>query len=158
MKYSFDSLEQEAYLNLWRTYDQLKSIEDNFFQEFDLTAQQYNVLRLLRDEHPQPLQTLVVARRLISKAPDITRILDKLSDRELVSRNRPADNRRVVEVQILQPGLELLQKLDEQLGRCHQHQLGHLKQAELKELTRLLRLARQPHENPKSFWYNSLQD
>jgi len=92
----FDSSHQEAYLNLWRTYDKLRSIEDAVFLRFELTAQQYNTLRLLRGEHPQKLHTLVLAKRLVSKAPDITRLLDRLEERKLISRERPDDNRRVV--------------------------------------------------------------
>src|SRR5581483_2977738 len=86
----FDSAEQEAYLNLWRTYDRLRMLEDELFGRFDLTAQQYNALRLLRGEHPETLPTLTLAARLVSHAPDITRLLDKLERRGLVHRGRPA--------------------------------------------------------------------
>src|SRR5450755_4254427 len=77
----FDSLEQEVFLNLWRTYDRLRALEDELFSRYDLTPQQYNVLRLLKAEHPQALPTLVLANRLVSRAPDITRMLDKLEQR-----------------------------------------------------------------------------
>src|ERR1700744_5342836 len=97
---TFDSTEQEVFLNLWRTYDRLRALEDALFGEHDLTAQQYNALRLLRAEHPAGLQTLTLAGRLISRAPDITRLVDKLAERKLVERHRPADNRRVVQVAI----------------------------------------------------------
>ena len=107
----FDSPQQEAWLNLWRTYDRLKGIEDELFARHDLTAQQYNALRLLRGEHPQPLPTLALAERLVSKAPDITRLLDKLEARALVHRERPAANRRVVHVLITEQGLADLRGL-----------------------------------------------
>src|SRR5438045_2553595 len=74
----FDSLEQEAFLNLWRTYDRLKAQEDELFARYDLTPQQYNALRLLKSEHPRPIRTLDLAARLVSRAPDITRLVDKL--------------------------------------------------------------------------------
>src|SRR5262245_60574326 len=93
----FDSLQQEAFLNLWRTYDRLRSLEDELFAAHDLTAQQYNAMRLLRGEHPEAVPTLVLASRLVSHAPDITRLLDKLERRSLIRRQRPADNRRVVQ-------------------------------------------------------------
>src|SRR5262245_20235720 len=96
----FDSLAQEVYLNLWRTYDRLRALEDELFATFDLTAQQYNALRLLRGAHPETLRTLVLANRLVSRAPDITRLLDRLEERGLVARERRRDNRRVVEVGI----------------------------------------------------------
>src|SRR5436309_12672291 len=88
----FDSLEQEVYLNLWRTYDRLRAFEDELFGEHDLTPQQYNALRLLRGEHPSKLHTLDLASRLVSRAPDITRLLDKLEERGLIERDRPPDN------------------------------------------------------------------
>ena len=81
----FDSLEQEAFLNLWRTYDRLRAAEDALFGEHDLTPQQYNVLRLLRGVYPDTLPTLALAARLVSRAPDITRMLDKLEQRSLIA-------------------------------------------------------------------------
>jgi DNA-binding MarR family transcriptional regulator len=148
----FDSLEQEAYLNLWRTYDRLRGEEDALFARCDLTAQQYNALRLLRGEHPGSLPTLMLAARLISRAPDITRMIDKLAGRGLVERNRPAENRRVVEVSITPAGLDLLRELDEPVRECHQRQLGHMPREKLTELIRLLQDARQPHEHGDGPW------
>jgi len=148
----FDSINQEAYLNLWRTYDRLRSIEDSVFLQFELTAQQYNTLRLLRGEHPQKLHTLVLAKRLVSKAPDITRLLDRLEERKLISRERPDDNRRVVKVGITPQGFKLLQKLDHEVLECNKKQLGHLDEQQLNHLVSLLRLARSPHEETDSFW------
>src|SRR5437764_2822231 len=84
----FDSPEQEAFLSLWRTYDRLRALEDELFARFDLTPQQYNALRLLRAEHPEPVPTLALAERLVSRAPDITRLLDKLEQRGLIARTR----------------------------------------------------------------------
>jgi DNA-binding MarR family transcriptional regulator len=148
----FDSLEQEAFLNLWRTYDRLRALEDELFGRHDLTAQQYNALRLLRGEHPDPLPTLVLASRLISRAPDITRLLDKLAERGLIARERPAANRRVVCVSITAAGLALLAALDAEVRACHERQLGHLTRADLRTLVDLLRKARRPHEAPDSDW------
>ena len=148
----FDSLEQEAYLNLWRTYDRLRAVEDELFGRHDLTAQQYNALRLLRGRHPEPLPTLALAARLVSRAPDITRLLDKLVERGLVARERPADNRRVVQVGITPAGLALLAELDGEVRACHARQLGHMKRSGLQTLVELLRAARQPHEPPDGDW------
>src|SRR3954469_12194729 len=94
----FDSPQQEAYLGLWRTYDRLRALEDELFARHRLTAQQYNALRLLRGVHPAGRRTLELAARLISRAPDITRLIDRLETRGLVERTRLEDNRRVVEV------------------------------------------------------------
>ncbi len=147
----FDSLEQEAYLNLWRTYDRLRAAEDELFGRYDLTAQQYNALRLLRGEHPETLPTLALSARLVSRAPDITRLLDKLEERGLVRRERLAENRRVVQVGISTAGLALLNKLDKQVRDCNRRQLGHLSREQLASLIELLKAARGPHETEGSW-------
>jgi len=148
----FDSLEQQAYLNLWRTYDRLRAVEDALFGQYDLTAQQYNALRLLRGEAPETLATLALAERLVSRAPDITRLLDKLEERGLIERVRPAENRRMVRVGITTVGLSLLGELDEQVRACHLRQLGHLAADELNALVALLERARSPHEPAEGSW------
>ena len=148
----FDSLEQEVFLNLWRTYDRLRVFEDELFSRFDLTPQQYNALRLLKSEHPNKLHTLDLAGRLVSKAPDITRLLDKLEQRGLIARDRPADNRRVVRVGITGAGLALLGQLNDPILECHSRQLGHLSRQQLLDLVSLLRTARAPHEPAGGNW------
>jgi DNA-binding MarR family transcriptional regulator len=149
----FDSLEQEVFLSLWRTYDRLRAVEEELFGRHDLTPQQYNALRLLAAECPEKIRTLDLAGRLVSRAPDITRLLDKLERRGLIDRDRPADNRRVVRVGITDAGLALLRTLREPLRRCHYRQLGHLSPAQLKDLADLLRAARSPHEDAASRWH-----
>jgi DNA-binding MarR family transcriptional regulator len=148
----FDSLEQEVFLNLWRTYDRLRALEEELFAGYELTPQQYNALRLLAAAQPQQLRTLDLAARLVSRAPDITRLLDKLEQRGLIERDRPADNRRVVHIGITAAGHVLLDELREPLRACHARQLGHLSQKDLKELIALLQTARRPHEEESSSW------
>jgi DNA-binding MarR family transcriptional regulator len=148
----FDSLEQEVFLNLWRTYDRLRALEDELLGRFDLTPQQYNVLRLLKAERPQTVPTLGLANRLVSRAPDITRMLDKLAERGLVTRERDPENRRVVRVGITARGLALLERIAGPLRDCHARQLGHLAPADLQRLGELLRAARRPHEDDASAW------
>lgn len=142
----FDSPEQEVYLNLWRTYDSLRALEDELFARYDLTPQQYNVLRILKAEHPEPLPTLALAGRLVTRAPDITRIVDKLEGRGYVSRARPSTNRRVVRVGVTDAGLAVVREISGPLRDCHRRQLGHLSEEELGRLSELLRRAREPHE------------
>jgi DNA-binding MarR family transcriptional regulator len=148
----FDSPEQEAFLNLWRTYDRLRLLEDELFGRYDLTAQQYNALRLLRGAHPGKLPTLALAGQLVSRAPDITRLLDKLFERGLIERERPAEDRRSVHIGITEAGRALLAELSDEVRECHLRQLGHLTADELRTLTGLLRKAREPHEPPESNW------
>ena len=106
----------------------------------------------MRGEHPQTLPTLALARRLVSPAPDITRMLDKLEARGLVERRRPADNRRVVQVGMTAAGLALLAQLDEPVRQCGREQLGHLSPPQLAQLTELLRQGRRPHEGDEGAW------
>ncbi len=148
----FDSREQEAFLNLWRTYDRLRALEDDLFGKFELTPQQYNLLRLLKARTPERVPTLALAERLVSRAPDITRMLDKLEQRGLIVRERLAEDRRTVRVGITPAGQTLLREVATPLRECHRRQLGHLSARDLKRLTRLLRAARAPHENQVSSW------
>jgi DNA-binding MarR family transcriptional regulator len=147
----FDSPQQEAYLALWRTYDRLRALEDDLFAEFHLTAQQYNLLRLLRAAG-EPVPTLALAERLVSRAPDITRMVDKLEKRKLLTRTRSTEDRRTVLVTITAAGLALLDQIAGPLKACHERQLGHLSGGELKALVALLKAARAPHEPPGSVW------
>lgn len=146
-KSRFDSLQQEVFLNLWRTYDRLKLIEDDVFAEEGISAQQYNTLRVLRSVYPDSMQTLELGRRLISRAPDITRLIDRLEQRGLLERERKSENRRVVEVRIVSAGLKLLERIHDSVQTCHHRQLGHMSPASLNQLARLLKQARQPHED-----------
>ncbi|WP_437191668.1 MarR family winged helix-turn-helix transcriptional regulator [Planctomicrobium sp. SH527] len=138
----FDSPQQEAYLNLWKTYDKLKEIEDDVFAEYDLSAQQYNALRVLRSVAPESMSTSALGGMLVTRAPDMTRLLDKLERRGFVQRERREENRRIVLVAITSQGQDLLKKLAEPVKKCHETQLGHLSEKELKHLTQLLAKAR----------------
>lgn len=148
----FDSRQQEAYLALWRTYDRLRAFEDELFSTFDLTAQQYNLLRLLRASYPDPLPTLSLVSRLVSRAPDVTRMLDRLEHKELIVRTRSSADRRTVLVEATLSGLALLEQIAEPLRECHERQLGHLSSSDLTALIQLLRKARAPHEPHDSPW------
>ena len=157
-KSRFDSLQQEAYLNLWRTYDRLKLLEDEMFSAFDLSAQQYNSLRLLEAVYPATMPTSALGIKLISRAPDLTRLLDRLEERALVCRERRPENRRVVEVGITAAGLQLLEQLAASVRECHQQQLGHMSEKDLLQLVELLNSVRFPHEDEKSVWRRSSGD
>ena len=149
---AFDSPQQQAWLQLWRTYDRLKSIEDQLFGSFEISSQQYNLLRLLESASPDSLRTLDLARRMISRSPDITRMLDRLESQGWIARDRPKDNRRTVLVSITPAGMRLLQKIKQPLAECHRQQLGHLGKESLSELVRLLKAAGAPHEPEGSPW------
>jgi DNA-binding MarR family transcriptional regulator len=137
----FESLEQEATLNIARTADCFGIGFARLFREHGLTPSQYNVLRILRGEG-KPLEIMEVADRMIAAVPGITGLIDRLENCGLVARERSTADRRVVYVAITPKGLELLAKLDKPAAALHKRQIGHLSPDELRELIRLLEKAR----------------
>jgi DNA-binding MarR family transcriptional regulator len=107
----------------------------------DLSANQYNVLRILRGAH-DALPCGEIASRMITRDPDITRLLDRLEKRGLISRCRETKDRRVVMAKITPEGLKLLSGLDEPVEDAHRKRLGHLGRERLRTLTELLEAAR----------------
>ena len=142
----FDSLEQEAYLQLWRTYDRLRELDERVFAAHGLSAQQYNALRVLRAADPEPLATSALGARLVSRAPDMTRMLDKLEEQGLVRRRRSDENRRLVEVWITPAGRTAVDRLAAAVRQCGHDQLGHLDRKSLRTFIDLLKRARDPHD------------
>lgn len=139
-------------MQLWRSYDCLKALEEEVFSRFDLSAQQYNVLRLLDAAYPDGVPTMKLGKRLISRAPDTTRMIDRLVKRDLVTRVRPTENRRVVEAVITAQGRQLLKDMSTEVVDMHSRQLGHLSSNQLTTLVKLLRTARRPHEDQSCDW------
>jgi MarR family transcriptional regulator, 2-MHQ and catechol-resistance regulon repressor len=140
-KRPFESAEEEALLNLWRTHDRFQIRFVRFFREYGLTSSQYNVLRILRGEG-KPLPSLEIADRLITAVPAITGLIDRLESMELITRDRSTDDRRVVFVAISPKGLDKVYEMDAPLTALHKQMIGHLRVAELSELSRLLEKAR----------------
>lgn len=140
-KNPFDSLEQEANLNIIRTNDQFQNRFGRLFREFGLTSSQYNVLRILRGEgKPMPCQE--IAERMVQVVPAMTGLIDRLEKQELVRRDRCNEDRRVIFIELTGKGTELLQQLDEPVIDLHRQLVGHLNRDELKELSRLLEKCR----------------
>lgn len=142
----FDSLEQEAFLQLWRTYDRLRELDERLFARHGLSPQQYNALRILHAADPQPLASSVLGSRLVSRAPDMTRLLDKLEEQGFVQRRRSLTNRRIVEVGITDRGRAVVAVLAEHVRQCGREQLGHLDRETLRDFITLLKQAREPHD------------
>jgi DNA-binding MarR family transcriptional regulator len=137
------SAEEEAFLNLLRTADALMQREAAFFGHYDVSHAQYNVLRILRGAGQAGLPCGEIANRMITRDPDITRLLDRLEKRGLAARSRESVDRRVVTARITQGGLEMLESMDEPLTRMLQGLLGHLGSKDLKVLIDLLERARE---------------
>ena len=146
-KRPFDLLEQEVQLNLVRTADHAAVEFGRLFSEHQLTGPQYNVLRILRGSGGEGLPCQEIAGQMLTRTPDITRLVDRLEQAKLVQRARTTTDRRVVLVRITATGLKVLSRLDRPVLELHKGLLSHLTRAELTELNRLLAKARQGNTN-----------
>lgn len=136
---SFASHEQEVLLGLQIAAARIMEPWEKFLKSSaQLTPNQYNVLRILRGSHPTRLPCGDIAERMIARDPDITRLVDRLGRRGLVTRSRSRQDRRVVEVGITEKGLHLLQSLDGHVDRFPKAMLGHLGLKKLEQLVALL--------------------
>ena len=133
------------FVSLWRTADLLSRSVEKVLKAGDVSPTQYNVLRILRGA-PEGLTCSEIARRMITRDPDITRLLDRLEKRGLLSRCRETKDRRQVQTRIRPDGLKLLAELDEPVAEIHRQQLGHLGREGLHSLQILLEKARQHAE------------
>jgi len=139
----FESLEQEVFLEVLRTGNALMQDLVDLLRRHALTQPQYNVLRILRGAGPAGLPTGEVGERMVvSREPDVTRLLIRMEERGLVERERRSDNRRFVTARITREGLRLLKALDAPIRRMHMRQLQHMTRRELDLLAGLLERAR----------------
>lgn len=144
----FDTPAEEAYLNLMRTHAHLVAPAEVLFKAHGISPAKYNVLRILRGSlgtgecGKLGLPSLEIATRMITRVPDITRLVDGLEEAGLVARTRCTQDRRVVYVGISKKGLDLLASLDEPVAQQTRELLNHMSEGELTDLTRLLAKAR----------------
>jgi MarR family transcriptional regulator, organic hydroperoxide resistance regulator len=141
-KRPFHSLEEEVLLGLARTADAVARAGEEVLKGSGLTATQYNVLRILRGVGAAGLSCGDVASRMITRDPDLTRLLDRLEARALVTRARDGEDRRVVVTRITREGLALLTELDEPVQAQNRKAVGHLGEQKLRTLAQLLDEAR----------------
>jgi DNA-binding MarR family transcriptional regulator len=133
--------EEAAFLDLLRTTGMLSRRPAQVLRTEDLSATQYNVLRILRGA-PEGLTCGEIANRMITRDPDITRLLDRLEKRDLISRRRGAKDRRMVLTRVTPEGLAVLARLDRPVQEAHRKQLGHLGWERLRALSELLSACR----------------
>jgi len=139
----FPAIEEEAFLNLQRTADCLMAGLAAVLKPADLSPTQYNVLRILRGAGNDGLSCREIADRMVTRDPDMTRLLDRLEKRALVTRSRENKDRRVITVRISAKALELLSNLQEPVEESHRRQLGHLGAERLRALIETLEEARE---------------
>jgi len=108
----FKSEEQKLMLNLIYTTNWINAKYDSFFKDSDITIQQYNVLRILRGQHPNPCSIKLIKERMLDRMSDASRIVEKLNTKKLLERRECPNDRRSVDVVISENGLKLLASLD----------------------------------------------
>jgi DNA-binding MarR family transcriptional regulator len=139
----FESLQQEVFLEVLRTGNAMVQDLVELLRPHGLTQPQYNVLRILRGAGPGGLPTGEVGERMVvSREPDVTRLLVRMEGLGLVERERRADNRRFVNARITREGLRVLKALDEPVRRMHARQLQHMSRPALETLAGLLEQVR----------------
>jgi DNA-binding MarR family transcriptional regulator len=134
-------LEEQVFVNLMHTSDFLARRMEPVLRAAEISPVQYNVLRILRGA-PDGLSCSEIGSRMITRDPDITRLLDRMEKRGLISRCRETKDRRMVLTRITDTGLNLLAQLDSPVFEAHRLQLGHLGPEKLRALLQLLEAAR----------------
>jgi MarR family transcriptional regulator, organic hydroperoxide resistance regulator len=131
-------LEEEVTLNIVRTADVLMLLLMDVLKPYALSATQYNVLRILRGAGEDGASCKDVANRLVTRDPDITRLMDRLEKRGLLTRDRAKEDRRVVTHRLTKAGRELVNELDRPIEELHRKAMRHMKPDRLRELVGLL--------------------
>ena len=131
-------LEDRLFVAILKTADSLSQEAEQLVKSAGLTGAQYNVLRILRGAGPGGLPCSGIGDRMISHDPDMTRLLDRMEKRGVISRERQTDDRRVIKTRVTSHGLDLLKTLDQPVRELHKRQFRHMSAARLKILARLL--------------------
>jgi len=144
------ALNEHVFVTLMRTADALSRGAEALLKPYSLSGTQYNILRILRGAGEKGLACRELGGRLITRDPDITRLLDRMESRGLIARARETEDRRVVKTRITKEGMRLLKELDEPMRKLHWRQLRHLPAEQLEQLSKLLDRAREPLETPSA--------
>jgi DNA-binding MarR family transcriptional regulator len=131
-------LEERTFIAILRAADRLGRQVAELFKQFNLTPTQYNALRILRGGGPDGLACRQIGDRMISRDPDITRLLDRLKRRGLISRRREHNDRRIIKTFITPAGLKLLAQMDRPVEQFHLRALGNVNKNDLRGLIDVL--------------------
>jgi len=137
-QYKFESPLQEALLNLMVAADSINYQTEKVCARFGITPPLYNVLRILRGVHPEGHPRCEISQRMVERAPDVTRLIDKLEQQGLVERNREGEDKRMSISRITDRGLKLLQKMQPEIQRIHEGLMRRLTDSECDQLSTLL--------------------
>lgn len=140
----FELIEEEAHVSIARTAALLDRAFARFLKPHGLTPTQYNVLRILRGAGNQGLCRFELGERLVAPVPDVTRLLDRMEQLQLVARQRSDTDRRLVRTFVTAEGLALVNTLDAELRTFHETRLAHIERRQLKGLVDTLAAVRNP--------------
>jgi DNA-binding MarR family transcriptional regulator len=139
----FESLQAEVYLNLMRTADALSRGVEDILKLAGLSQTQYNILRILKGAGDKGLCCREIGERMITRDPDVTRLLDRMERSGLVTRSRDSRDRRVITARITPAGLKLVKDLDAPLAEYNRKLLSHMEKDDLRKFVELLEIARE---------------
>lgn len=139
----FGSIEQEAQLSVVRTGSMLVDAFEQMLKPYGITAAQFNVLRILRGAEPEGLCRNELRERLLTRMPDVSRLLDRMVDAGLVERTREGEDRRRVRTRMTPKARRLLDKLDKIVAAEHDRRFGHVGKNRLRQLIDTLSEVRQ---------------
>lgn len=138
MSKPFRSIEEEVFLNIKVTNYELTKNFDELFRSVKLTEVTFNILRILRGAGPEGLPCAEISKRMLSRVPDVTRLIDRLVKLDFVVRERKEGDRRVVIQQLTEKGKSVLAELDIKLSKIHQDNFAKVKPEDLTRLNELL--------------------
>ena len=138
----FASIEQEATLNVVRTGAMLTDMFEQVLKPYGLSAAQYNVLRILRGAEPDGLCRNEIRDRMITRMPDMTRLLDRMEDAGLVTRTRQTTDRRLVRTELTERARGLLDEIEPRMLEEHRNRLGRRSRGDLRRIIELLTAVR----------------
>lgn len=141
-KHPFESIEQEAHLSILRTASLISAPFEQLFKAHGISDSMYNALRIIRAGGERGRMCNEISQDLVSRVPDVTRLVDRLEKAGLAARMRSVDDRRAIFVHITKRGNDLLAKLDHSVVETHNQILGHMSKSELQSLCELLAKAR----------------
>ena len=133
----FQNENQKAVINIMYTNNYIIAKMNDFFKAYDITRQQYNILRILRGQYPKPATINLLKERMLDKMSDASRIVERLRVKGLINRDICINDRRAAEITISEQGLALLEKMDEIASKLNDL-TKNLSNSELTELNRLL--------------------
>lgn len=146
----FSGVEHQVFLAIQRAAADLTQESAALLRPHGLSGAQYNILRILRGAGDEGLACGEIADRLVTRDPDMTRLLDRMERQGLVTRARASHDRRVVTTRVTEEGKNILAQLDEPMAALHRRQFAHMDATRLRELATLLDEVVSPAPSPTS--------